>query len=322
MKENIMIIGALGQIGTELTVALQGIYGESHVVATDIVEKRNLPQQFKGQYEHLNVQDKENIGAIIDKYKITQIYNLAAILSAKGEQNPLFAWRLNMEGLLNVLGLIVERGSNIKHFWPSSIAAFGPTTPRHNTPQFTVMEPTTAYGISKQAGERWAEYYWLSKQVDTRSLRYPGLISYKAMPGGGTTDYAVDIFHKAILNGGYECFLNPGTFLPMMYMSDAVRATLEIMHADADKIKIRSSYNLAGVSFDPEGLSAEIRQHIPDFRIWYKPDFRQQIADSWPASIDDTNAQQDWGWKLEYDLPKMTKDMIVELKKKLITKSL
>lgn len=320
-KESVLIIGALGQIGTELTEALQGIYGESQVIASDIVEKRNLPKKFQGIYEHLNVLDKEQLVDLVDKYKITQIYNMAAILSAKGEQNPLFAWRLNMEGLLNMLTLIAERGA-IKHFWPSSIAAFGPNTPRENTPQFTVMDPATAYGISKQAGERWAEYYWVSKGVDTRSLRYPGLISWKAMPGGGTTDYAVDIYHKAIKNGGYECFLNAGTYLPMMYMSDAIRATLEIMHADADKVKIRSSYNVSAMSFDPEGIAASIRKHIPEFSITYKPDFRQSIAEGWPASIDDTRAREDWGWKHQFDLDAMTKDMLVELRKVLIMENL
>jgi nucleoside-diphosphate-sugar epimerase len=321
MKDNILIIGALGQIGTELTEALRGIYGENHVVASDIVEKRNL-KDFKGIYEHLNIMDKENLGQIIDKYKITQVYHLAAILSAKGEANPLFAWRLNMEGLLNLLTLAVEKPQIGRIFWPSSIAAFGVTTPRQNTPQYTVMEPTTAYGISKQAGERWAEYYWLTKKVDTRSIRYPGLISYKAMPGGGTTDYAVDIFHKALKNHAFECFLQAGTYLPMMYMPDALRATLELMHTDAENVKIRSSYNVGGMSFDPEEIAAEIRNHIPDFTMQYKPDFRQQIADSWPQSIDDTSARMDWGWKPQFDLPLMVEDMLSNLEKNHILKTM
>jgi nucleoside-diphosphate-sugar epimerase len=319
-KEKVLIIGALGQIGTELFTALQGIYGEDSVVASDIVEKRNLKAGFQGIYEHLNVLDKENISALLKKYKITQVYNLAAILSAKGEQNPLFAWRLNMEGLLNVLTLIAEDEREILHFWPSSIAAFGPNTPRLNTSQFAIMDPNTAYGISKQAGERWAEYYWHHSKVDTRSLRYPGLISYKAMPGGGTTDYAVDIFHKAILNGTYECFLQADTQLPMMYMPDAVRATLEIMHTEASNVKIRSSYNVASFSFDPNTLSNEIKKHLPNFSITYKPDFRQQIANSWPASIDDSHARNDWSWQNKYNLAAMVTEMLEELNKILIPK--
>lgn len=314
MKENILVIGALGQIGTELTEALRGIYGEAHVVASDIVDPQAL-KGHQGPYEQLNVLDKDNIGKIIDKYQITQVYLMAAILSAKGEQNPLFAWQLNMDGLLNIMGLAIEKKLG-RVFWPSSIAAFGPNTPRQNTPQHTVMDPTTAYGISKQAGERWVEYFWNSKKVDTRSLRYPGLISWKTAPGGGTTDYAVDIYHKALSQGSYECFLAAGTYLPMMYMPDAIRATLEIMHADADKIKVRSSYNVSGMSFDPEGVAAEIRKHIPAFSISYQPDFRQHIADGWPQSIDDSTARADWGWKNEFDLAKMTADMLLNLGKK------
>lgn len=317
MKENILIIGALGQIGTELADALRGIYGEAHVIASDIVEKRNLPN-YKGIYEHLNVMDKEVLGQIIDKYRITQIYHLAAILSATGEKNPFFAWRLNMEGLLNALQLIAEKGNKIKMFWPSSIAAFGPNTPAQDTPQYTVMEPATVYGISKQAGERWVEYFWNTRQIDTRSLRYPGLISWKAMPGGGTTDYAVDIYHKALNTHAYECFLEAGTYLPMMYMPDAIKATLELMHADADRVKIRSSYNVSAMSFDPEGIAAEIRRHVPEFVLTYKPDFRQQIANGWPQSIDDSAARADWGWQHDYDLARMTDDMINNLQKQFI----
>ena len=313
MSEKILIVGALGQIGTELTEALQGIYGEDNVIASDIVEPRAL-KCFDGRYEHLNILDRENLGAIVDRHGITQVYLMAAILSAKGEQNPLFAWRLNMEGLLNMLGMMTEKRIG-RLFWPSSIAAFGPNTPRRNTPQHTVMDPTTAYGISKQAGERWAEYYWLTHRVDTRSLRYPGLISYRTPPGGGTTDYAVDIFHKALADGAYECFLQPGTYLPMMYMPDAIRATLELMHADADKVRVRSSYNVSALSFDPEELAAEIRLHMPDFSLSYRDDFRQKIADGWPQSIDDSAARADWGWAPRYDLSAMTADMLSNLKK-------
>jgi nucleoside-diphosphate-sugar epimerase len=313
MSEKILIVGALGQIGTELTEALQGIYGDDNVIASDIVEPRAL-KGFDGRYEHLNILDRENLGAIVDRHGITQVYLMAAVLSAKGEQNPLFAWRLNMEGLLNMLGMMTEKRIG-RLFWPSSIAAFGPNTPRRNTPQHTVMDPITAYGISKQAGERWAEYYWLTNGVDTRSLRYPGLISYRTPPGGGTTDYAVDIFHKALADGTYECFLQPGTYLPMMYMPDAIRATLELMHADADKVRVRSSYNVSALSFDPEELAAEIRRHLPDFTVSYRDDFRQKIADGWPQSIDDSAARADWGWAPRYDLSAMTADMLSNLKK-------
>jgi nucleoside-diphosphate-sugar epimerase len=313
MQERILIVGALGQIGTELTEALQGIYGENNVIASDIVEPGAL-KNFQGQYEPLDILDRAKLGELIDRHRITQVYLMAAVLSAKGEQNPLFAWRLNMDGLLNLLGMASEKRLG-RIFWPSSIAAFGPNTPRQNTPQHTVMDPTTAYGISKQAGERWAEYYWLTQKVDTRSLRYPGLISYRTPPGGGTTDYAVDIFHKALRDGSYECFLRPGTYLPMMYMPDAIRATLELMHADAEKIKIRSSYNVSALSFDPEELAAEIRKHLPAFTMGYRDDFRQQIADGWPQSIDDTSARADWGWAPRYDLGAMTADMLDNLRK-------
>jgi nucleoside-diphosphate-sugar epimerase len=313
MQERILIVGALGQIGTELTEALQGIYGENNVIASDIVEPSAL-KNFQGQYEPLDILDRAKLGELIDRHQITQVYLMAAVLSAKGEQNPLFAWRLNMDGLFNLLGMASEKRLG-RIFWPSSIAAFGPNTPRQNTPQHTVMDPTTAYGISKQAGERWAEYYWLTQKVDTRSLRYPGLISYRTPPGGGTTDYAVDIFHKALRDGSYECFLRPGTYLPMMYMPDAIRATLELMHADAEKIKIRSSYNLSALSFDPEELATEIRRHLPEFTMGYRDDFRQQIADGWPQSIDDSCARADWGWAPRYDLAAMTTDMLDNLRK-------
>ncbi len=314
-KDTVLIIGALGQIGTELTEALQQIYGQNHVIAADIVEARNLPT-FNGIYEHLNVLDKENTVRLIKKHNVTQIYLLAAVLSARGEQNPMFAWRLNMEGLFNILEIAIEHKIS-KIFWPSSIAVFGTQTPRDNTPQHTVTDPTTAYGISKFAGERWVEYYFLKHGLDIRSIRYPGLISHKAMPGGGTTDYAVDIYHKALENNFYECFLSERTYLPMMYMPDALRATLELMHTDAANVKVRSSYNVGAMSFAPLEIAAEIQKHIPDFKIAYQPDFRQQIADGWPKSIDDTQARLDWNWKPEFDLAKMTTDMLDNLRKRL-----
>lgn len=308
-KENVLVVGALGQIGSDLCPALQEIYGENHVIASDIVEPRNLNNyEFHGIYCHLNILDKERLATLIQKHKITQIYLLAAILSAKGESNPHFAWRLNMESLFNVIEAAVEH--NIRIFWPSSIAIFGNQSPNILTPQHTVTDPVTVYGISKFAGERWAEYYHVKKGVDIRSIRYPGLISYKAMPGGGTTDYAVDIFYQAIEKGAYTSFLSENTYLPMMYMPDAIRATLELMHADEEKISIRSSYNVTGMSFSPIELGDEIRKHLPHFELDYAPDFRQAIADSWPQSIDDSQARQDWGWKPAYDLGRMTADML------------
>ncbi len=309
--DNILIIGALGQIGSELTTELRKIFGEKQVVASDIVERRTL-KNHEGIYEHLNVLDKERLKIIVRKYKINQVYVLAAILSARAEDNPHFAWRLNMESLFNVLELARE-GFIKKIFWPSSIAIFGPSTPKKNTPQNTVTDPTTAYGISKLAGERWCEYYFQKFGVDARSLRYPGLISYKTQPGGGTTDYAVDIFFQAVRKKSYTCFLSEKTCLPMMYMPDALRATIEIMNSHSSKIKVRSSYNLGAVNFSPEELASEIQKHFPDFKIKYKPDFRQAIADSWPQSIDDRTARVDWGWKPEFDLKKMTKDMLEHL---------
>lgn len=312
-QDNILVIGALGQIGSELTTELRSNFGEKHVIASDIVEKRSMKNQ-DGIYEHLNVLDKERLKIIIKKYKVNQVYLLAAILSARAEDNPHFAWRLNMESLFNVLELARE-GHVRKIFWPSSIAIFGPTTPRKNTPQDTVTDPTTAYGISKLAGERWCEYYFQKFKVDVRSLRYPGLISYKTPPGGGTTDYAVDIFFQAVKKNAYTSFLSENTYLPMMYMPDALRATVEIMNAASAKIKMRSSYNLSAISFSPKEISQEIQKHLPDFKIAYKPDFRQHIADSWPQSIDDSVARKDWGWKPEFDLKKMTKDMLMHLQK-------
>lgn len=308
MAEKILIIGANGQIGTELSTALRGIYGHDHVISSDIKAKENEA----GPFEVLDVMDKDAMYAIIKKHGITQVYLLAALLSATAEKNPKFAWNLNMEGLFHALDAAKE-GHIKKLYWPSSIAVFGPTTPRDNTPQYTVMEPNTIYGISKQAGERFCEYYHQKYGVDVRSIRYPGLIGYKSAPGGGTTDYAVHIYHEALKNKTYECFLKAGTSLPMMYMPDALRATIELMEAPAEKVKIRSSYNVSGVSFDPEEIAASIRSFIPEFTISYKPDFRQAIADSWPKSINDAEARAHWGWKPEYDLQAMTKDMLENL---------
>lgn len=311
-KDNILVIGALGQIGSELTTELKNIFGEQHVVASDIVEKRTL-KNHDGHYEHLNVLDKERLKIIVSKYDITQVYLLAAILSARAEDNPHFAWRLNMESLFNVLELARE-GKIQKIFWPSSIAVFGPSAPKKDTPQHTVTDPTTAYGISKLAGERWCEYYHAKFGLDVRSLRYPGLISYKTPPGGGTTDYAIDIFFQALQKRSYDCFLSENTYLPMMYMPDALRATIEIMNADVAGIKVRSSYNIGAISFSPKELAAAIKKRIPDFKVNYRPDFRQEIANSWPHSIDDSAAHTDWGWQPAYDLDKMTDDMLNNIK--------
>jgi nucleoside-diphosphate-sugar epimerase len=309
MKETILIIGANGQIGLELAQTLRAAYGDDHVVSADIKELK----QPEGIYEQLDVLDVARMHEIVKKYNVTQVYLLAALLSATAEQKPKSAWNLNMEGLFHVLDAARD-GLIKKVYWPSSIAVFGPTTPRENTPQYTVMEPNTIYGISKQAGERFCEYYFEKYQVDVRSLRYPGLIGYKSAPGGGTTDYAVHIYHEALKKGSYECFLSAHTKLPMMYMPDALKATIDLMEAPAEKVTIRSSYNLAGISFTPEEIANEIRKHIPGFTITYKPDFRQSIADSWPASIDDSHARNHWGWKPQYDLASMTKDMLDHLR--------
>lgn len=307
-KDRILIIGALGQIGSELQYKLSSLYGAENVVASDIVEPRNL-NEIPVRYEHLNVLDKEKLRLLIDKYEITQIYQMAAILSARAETNPLFAWRLNMEGLHNVVEVAVNKGIK-KIFWPSSIAVFGPNTPRDNTPQHTVMDPNTAYGISKQAGERWVEYYWNRHKIDIRSIRYPGIISWKTAPGGGTTDYAVDMYFKAKAGKNYESFIDRGTYLPMMYMDDAIRATIELMEVEQSKLKIHSAYNVSSMSFAPEEVAESIKKHVPNFEISYNPDFRQKIAASWPASIDDSVARNDWGWAPKYDLDKMTVDML------------
>lgn len=311
MNPKILIIGACGQIGTELTHKLRTIYGTENVIASDI-RKLNTDVVNSGPFEVVNALDFNQIEHLVEIHQITDVYLMAALLSATAEKNPAFAWDLNMNSLFHVLNL--AKAKKIKKiFWPSSIAVFGPTTPKENTPQYTIMEPSTVYGISKQSGERWCEYYHNVFGVDVRSIRYPGLISWSTAPGGGTTDYAVDIYHKALSDGQYECFLSSQTRMPMMYMDDAINATINIMKADAEHIKIRSSYNLAAMSFTPEEIAAEIKKHIPDFSITYKPDFRQNIADSWPASIDDSHARQDWGWNHHYDLESMTKDMLEHL---------
>ena len=312
VKDKILVIGASGQIGVELTLALRKIYGNANVIASDLREQNPLLEG-TGPYVSLDVMNKEMLHVQVIRQGITQIYLLAAILSATGEKNPGLAWNLNMQGLLNVLDIAREEKLK-KVYWPSSIAVFGPTSPKKNCPQQTIIEPTTVYGISKYAGEFWCHYFFHRFGVDVRSLRYPGLISYKSPPGGGTTDYAVEIFHEALEEKKYECFLSEDTYLPMMYMPDAIRATIELMEAPADKISIRTSYNISSMSFSPKEISEEIKKHIPGFSISYKPDYRQAIANSWPQSIDDTVARKDWGWKEEYDLGAMTKDMLENLK--------
>lgn len=309
----ILVIGAGGQIGIELCELLNKTYGAQNVIISDIKAIPSLPNNI---YEQLDVLDKNKLYEIVKKYQIKEVYLLAALLSATAEKNPEFGWKLNMEGLFNVLELAKEKHIQ-KVFWPSSIAVFGPNTPKVNTPQYTIMDPNTVYGISKLAGERWCEWYYNKYNVDVRSIRYPGLIGWKSQPGGGTTDYAVHIFYEAIKNKYYKCFLKPDTTLPMMHIEDAVRATLELMSVPANKIKIRSSYNLSGISFSPQQLANKIKERIPDFRIDYEPDFRQAIADSWPQSIDDSNARHDWGWQHFYDLDKLVKNMLENIEKKL-----
>lgn len=312
MAGSYLIIGAGGQIGMELTEALREREDPETVIASDIREVDELKEN--GPFLILDVMDKEALFETIKKYNVKEIYHLAAVLSAKGEKKPDFAWRLNMDSLLNVLEAARELEVD-RVFWPSSIAVFGPNTPQENTPQFTVMDPNTVYGISKLAGERWCEYYHEKFGVDVRSLRYPGLIGYKSLPGGGTTDYAVDIFHEALKNEEFTCFLKEDTGLPMMYMPDAIRATLDLMQADADRIKIRSSYNVAGLSFTPGGIASSIQKHIAGFSIKYDPDFRQQIADSWPSSIDDSQAHTDWDWQPKFGLEGMVADMLTNIRK-------
>ena len=310
-KEKILVIGASGQIGVELTLALRKIYGGTNVVASDLREENDLLKG-TGPYVSLDVMNKEMLHVQVIRQGITQIYMLAAILSATGEKNPPLAWNLNMQSLLHVLDIAKEEKLT-KIYWPSSIAVFGPTSPKLNCPQQTIIEPTTVYGISKYAGEFWCNYYHQRYGVDVRSLRYPGLISYKSAPGGGTTDYAVEIYHAAKEKKKYKCFLKEDTHLPMMYMPDAIRATIELMEAPAADIKVRTSYNLSSMSFSPAEIAAEIRMHIPEFEITYQHDYRQAIADSWPKSIDDSVARKDWNWQYEFDLPKMTSDMFTNI---------
>jgi nucleoside-diphosphate-sugar epimerase len=313
MKNNILVIGASGQIGTELIVQLRKNFGEKNVIAAD-VKTPSYEVYEGGPYEIADVLDVKRLAQVIQKHKVGTVYQLAALLSATAEQNPAFAWKLNMDGLFNVLEM-AKRKIIHKIFWPSSIAVFGPNTPKQNTPQFTVCEPSTVYGISKLAGERWCEYYYYKHNVDVRSIRYPGLIGYKSQPGGGTTDYSVHIFHEALRKKKYKCFLGAETMLPMMYMPDAINATIDITEAPSEKIKIRGSYNIASISFNPNQLASEIKKHIPQFKISYEPDVRQTYADSWPDSIDDSYARKDWGWKHKYTMPKMVSEMLRNLKK-------
>jgi nucleoside-diphosphate-sugar epimerase len=311
IREKILVIGASGQIGVELTLALRKIYGNANVVASDLREQNPLLEG-TGPYVSLDVMNKEMLHVQVIRQNITQIYLLAAILSATGEKNPNLAWNLNMQSLLNVLDIAKEE-KLFKVYWPSSIAVFGPTSPKINCPQQTIIEPSTVYGISKYAGEFWCNYYYNRWGVDVRSLRYPGLISYKSAPGGGTTDYAVEIFHEAIENKSYECFLHEDSYLPMMYMPDAIKATIEMMESPAAAISVRTSYNVAGMSFSPKEIAKEIEKHIPDFTISYKTDYRQEIANSWPQSIDDSVARKDWGWQEDFNLEKMVNDMMLNL---------
>lgn len=313
--EKLLVIGSSGQIGSELTLALRNVYGGSNVIACDIRFPNDEVKE-SGPFELLDALDADRLHSVVGRYKITQIYHLAAILSGNAEKKPLSSWNINMSSLMNVLELAKELGLK-KVFWPSSIAVFGPTTPRIFTPQNTVMEPTTVYGISKLAGERWMEYYFRKFGVDTRSIRYPGLISYKTEAGGGTTDYAVEIYYEAIKHKQYQCFLSENTALPMMFMDDAVRATIELMELPSETITIRSSYNVAGITFSPKDVADEIKKHIPEFQICYKPDFRQTIAESWPQSIDDSTARSNHGWKHKFDLSLITDVMLKEIERKL-----
>lgn len=315
MKKTTLILGACGQIGTELTLTLRAKYGNDAVVATDIKEPA-LAELKDGPFEILDASDAKGLYAICKKYNVGTVYHLVAMLSATGEKFPMKAWDLNMQSLLHALELAKEKVID-KIFWPSSIAVFGPTTPKRNTPQQTIMEPSTVYGISKLAGERWCEYYHNKYGVDVRSIRYPGLISWKSQPGGGTTDYAVEIYYKALEEGKYTSFLSEHRALPMMYMEDAIRATIELTEASTDQVKIRSSYNLAGISFDPATIGASIKKVMPEFDLDFAPDFREEIAASWPESIDDSAAQADWNWTPKYDLDSMTEAMLSNLKTKL-----
>ncbi|MBP0902747.1 NAD-dependent epimerase/dehydratase family protein [Mariniflexile gromovii] len=314
MKSKILIIGACGQIGSELTFKLRELYGAENVIASDI-SYSNLDIVNSGIFEIVDAKNYASVKVCVEKYKIDTVYLMAAILSATGEKYPMKAWDLNMESLFHVLNL--ARAKFIKKvFWPSSIAVFGSTTPKEYTPQYTIMEPSTVYGITKQVGERWCEYYHNKYGVDVRSLRYPGIISWKTLPGGGTTDYAVEIYHKAITDGFYDCFLKEDTMLPMMFMDDAIKATVDIMATKKDNVKIRSSYNLAAISFTPKEVADSIKQHMPDFKMTYHPDYRQEIANSWPKSINDSYARQDWKWKHQFNLKDITQEMLFQLNKK------
>lgn len=311
-KETILITGANGQIGVVLAEALRQLHGRDAVITTDI---NGVVTEERGPFEILDVLDAQRMSELIQQYQVTQIYHLAAILSARGEQNPKWAWEVNIGSLFNVLEAAKNHGLRV--FYPSTIAVFGANTPKDLTPQETVTEPATVYGISKAAGENWCQYYFEKYGVDVRSVRFPGIIGYQSLPGGGTTDYAVEIFHRAVQGEAYSCFLAPETRLPMLYMDDAIRGMLDLMHADAEKLTVRTSYNLAGVSFAPAELASAIQSHLPDFKVSYAPDFRQKIAESWPRSIDDTVARRDWGWSPQYDLAAMTADMIQHLQVKL-----
>jgi nucleoside-diphosphate-sugar epimerase len=312
MQKYILIIGACGQIGTELTMALREKYGNDKVIASDIREGSDTLMA-SGPFEILDATDYDALEEVIAYYEINEVYLMAAMLSATAEKFPMRAWNLNMNSLFNVLNLGKEKKID-KIFWPSSIAVFGPNTPKQDTPQNTIMEPSTVYGISKQSGERWCEYYFNKFNVDVRSIRYPGLISWKTMPGGGTTDYAVEIYHKALSERAYTCFLKEDTALPMMFMDDAIRATMQLMETDEERVKVRSSYNLSGMSVTPAEMANSVQHKLPDFKMAYQPDFRQAIADSWPSSIDDTDANKDWGWKAEFDLERTTEEMLGNLK--------
>ena len=311
MSEKILVIGAAGQIGTELVLKLRESKGAENVIAADL-KKPNEEVLAGGKFVQLDILDEPAARTVISDNSITEVYLLAALLSATAEKNPMFAWKLNMDGLFNILN-IAKEGIIKKVFWPSSIAVFGPSSPKKNTPQTTIMEPITVYGISKQAGERWCEYYFRQYGVDVRSIRYPGLISYKSLPGGGTTDYAVDIYYKALENASFTCFLDENMELPMMYMEDAIRATIELMDAPIENIKIRSSYNISGMSFSPKEIAQSIQNHISGFKINYSIDYRNKIAETWPDSISDSSAREDWDWKARYGLKEMTKNMLKNL---------
>ena len=317
MQSKTLIIGACGQIGSELVRTLRALEGSENIIATDI-RATNPEVVDSGIFEILDAKSRQDVRSAIERHNIETVYLMAALLSAKAEQYPEKAWRLNMSSLFNVLELARE-GLIKKVFWPSSIAVFGPTTPKSNTPQHTIMEPTTVYGITKQVGERWCDYYFQRYNVDVRSIRYPGIISWRTLPGGGTTDYAVEIFHEALDKGHYNCFLSEDTSLPMMFMDDAIKATLDIMNAPSENVKIRSSYNLEGVSFSPGELVSAIKEHLPEFTVKYEPDFRQKIADSWPNSVDDTPAREHWGWHHDFNLTDITAEMLSKLRQSSLT---